>query len=403
MTHFAKKSEALSTSPVVRTASIGLLLAILIFNPCLGQQTDTASARLTRINLLNESSLVFNGVQQQQQQQQQQFSTKEELHNASEIRQQALNDAKHEYRRRLGSIPTGLGIIETRKIRDGYNQQYADAIAKINTDYLSTLETIDDATSISVVRMFPGKNSYLTMLYYNSLNRIDFFRNTNLNYGNSSLGFKNEVAAGYLGIFRADVSTALTRNSTKTLGNDEVAKLSGVQLNKAIYTIDSINISNSAVNKIITGGGEIMLNLKIPVVSFFNGRYSNSPFKLTNEFISNASLDAPTIEKSIPVNKATYFGFLGFETNIRIDFDNFTNTGVRSPSISLFAKIMNKYTNGSSSFRNSIGVSKGFVVNEFYGGIAVKNFVVYYTTQSFSIDRIEKQERFGVMFIQSIR
>jgi hypothetical protein len=350
-------------------------------------QTDTTKLQqqqIQTIKILNEQT------QMQQQIQQSYVDAKEKIfgsiQDVTSVRRTANDKLKIWYKTTLDSIETGkITNIEI----DDLDRIRKDREDKIESEYHRSIEFLYSRNKYKSLRVFPAFNGYMSMLYYNSDKRFDFFQNTNLSFGNDNGSFESEVVSGYLWIFRASLSTVLSRESLKKINSNELKGLTDLQVDSLVIATDKSNLANNTLLKVISGGGEANLNFKAPLLNLWGNK--KGKIKIKSDIVGRISAGLPIAGSSIPESEISIFNLVGIENRIIIPVINFdTKKKEGYEAFALFGKYDFKNVGGSETFYSSLGISqKRFWYAEYSIGLTFKNYLIYYTNQTFYNNSLE--------------
>lgn len=344
-------------------------------------QTDTTKLQQQQIQTVK---ILNDQIQLQQQIQQSYVDAKEKIFGSVQEVTSARNVARKAlktwYNLTLDSIEQRL--ITNLDINDLDNLR-KDKEIMIEKEYHRSIEFLYSRNKYKGLRVFPSFNNYMSMLYYNSDKRYDFFQNTNLSFGNDNGSFESEVVSGYLWIFKTSLTTILSKESTKKINPDELKGLTDQQVDSLVISNDKTNLANNTLLKIISGGGEANLNFKAPFLNLWGN--SKGMIKIKSDIVGRISAGLPIAGNSIPKSEINIFNLVGIENRIIIpviNFDTIKKEGYEA--FALFGKYDLKNIGGSETFYSSLGISqKRFWYSEYSVGLTFKNYLIYYTNQTF--------------------
>lgn len=344
-------------------------------------QIDTTKLKQQQIQTVR----ILNDQIQLQQQIQQSYEDANEkifgsVHDITSARKVARNDLNNWYNITLDSIEqnwiTNIDIDDLDNLRK-------DRESKIEKEYNRSIEFLYSRNKYKGLRVFPAFNNYMSMLYYNSDKRYDFFQNTNLSFGNDNGSFESEVVSGYLWIFRTSLTTVLSKESSKKINPDELKGLTDQQVDSLVISTDKTNLANITLLKIISGGGEANLNFKAPLLNLWGN--AKGKIKTKSDIVGRISAGLPIAGNSIPKSEINIFNLVGIENRIIIPVINFdTKKKEGYEAFALFGKYDFKNVGGSETFYSSLGISqKRFWYAEYSVGLTFRNYLIYYTNQTF--------------------
>ncbi len=367
-----------------------LLTVVFVLVVIISQgQADSIRFRqqqLQTVKILNDH------IQQQQQIQQAYDDAKEKIfgsiHDVMSARRDAEKRMKEWYNLTLDSIR--LGTIKDKNMDiDALDKLRKDRESQIEKEYNRSIEFLYSKNKYKSLRVFPAFNNYMSMLYYNSDKRFDFFQNTNLSFGNNNGSFESEVVSGYLWIFRTSLSTVLSKESVKKINPAELKGLSDHQVDSLVTSTDKTNRANNTLLKIISGGGEANLNFKAPLLNLWGNTKGN--IKVKSDITGRISGGLPIADNAIPQSEINIFYLVGIENKVIIPVINFDSKKKEGfESFSLFGKYDIKNVGGSEVFYSSLGIAqKPFWYAEYSVGLTFKNYLIYYTGQHFYSSALE--------------
>lgn len=272
---------------------------------------------------------------------------------------------------------------------------------KIDSIYYSNVEFLYSRNKYKDVRFLPAFNSYMSMLYYNADKKFDFFENTTLSLGDENLSLESEIVTGYLWIFKASLTTAVSKAAQEEIPSEALEGLTDSEVNDLIEKRDNSNSKSNTLVKVISGGGEANLKFKAPIFNIFGNEPNNIKFK--NDLKFQLSVDIPYAFNYISEKDISLFNVVGLENKLLIpiiDFDPKEKEGFEA--FSIFAKYDINNIGGTSEFYKSLNIPENrFWYSEYSFGLNYKNYVIYYTDQIFSNELSgDNRGRLSIAFIK---
>ena len=260
----------------------------------------------------------------------------------------------------------------------------------VDSSFNNSIEFFYNLKKYDGFRIFPVYSAYMCMLYYNDLEKINFFQNTNLGIGDNSGSFKSDIISGYLGIFKISFSSVLSKLHTEKITQDQLNGLTEIQMDSLIAATDSVNKSKATLNKLISGGGEANLSFKTPFINCW-GNYKNH-VKFKTDIVINFCGEVPVAGNDIPKDKINFFGSFGLENKLIIpvlDFDMSKKEGFEA--FAFFGQYNIYAVKGSNSFYSNIGIkNRPLLFSEYSFGFAYKYYCIYYSNQIFFDSELSK-------------
>lgn len=344
-------------------------------------QIDTTKFKLQQIQTIK---ILNNQIQLQQQVQQSFLDAKIKflvsIQDVTSARKTANKELNSWYDLTLDSIEKGL---LTGITIDDLDNLRKDKERMIEKEYNRSVEFLYTRNKYKALRVFPAFNNYMSMLYYNSDKRFDFFQNTNLSFGNDNGSFESEVVSGYLWIFRTSLTTILSKESVVKINPNELRGLTDQQVDSLVLSTDKTNLSNNTLLKIISGGGEANLNFKAPLLNLWGN--AKGKIKIKSDIVGRVSASLPIAGNAIPKSEINIFNFVGVENRMIVPVINFDAKKKEGyEAFALFGKYDVRNVGGSETFYSSLGISQNrFWYTEYSLGLTFKNYLIYYTNQTF--------------------
>jgi len=315
------------------------------------------------------------------------------------VKKKAKNDIKSWYSASLDSIGNGTSKRSIQWLDSVRYKKEAESEAEL----MRMAELMYAKNRICKdMRVFPVFTSYMGMLYDNTDKDINFFQNTTLNFGQDNASFKNEIVSGYLWSVRTSLSTVLARENKKDISADQLQNLNDKQVDSLVRVTDELNRTKSTLVKVISGGGEVNLTFKYPLLNFF-GNLKSYP-KIRSDISYRLSADLPVAGSSIPGKEINLFNVFCVETKLIIPILSFNTVKKEGfESFSLFGKFDVNNIGGTQAFYDNLELDKKrFWYTEYSCGLIYKNFLVYYTDQHFNKSALHGMNsgRLGVALVR---
>lgn len=263
--------------------------------------------------------------------------------------------------------------------------------------------------NINGLRPFPAFNEISTKLYYNDIGRdLSFFQNNTVEFGidkDNKAGFESEVVAAYAFIFRASLSTVLSREKVEKVNPADLINLTATGVDSLTKVVDQRNIVNNTINKVISGGGELNFSLRTPLLDI-NG-VKESKFKFKSEFLGKLSFDVPEAGNSIDSKEANSFNSLSIENRAIYyftDYSDLEKDDFRAKKVfGLGGQFNIRNIGGSEKFYNYLGTpNQRYFYYDFAIGIKFMSLFIYYSNQKFFQSALSNlnSKRVGVSLVQ---
>lgn len=335
----------------------------------------------------------FNDMQRQIQRQEERkmiLTSLKRMIEITSVKKEKVREAKEFFKKSLENIKPSDSRDEIKKLENLYN----DKLKIIQSSYYKALENHYAYNKFKAIRLLPATKNYLCKIYYGEQEKgIRLLKQTDLSFGNKNTSFENEVVAGYLSFMRLGISSTLAVEETETFSNEDLEDLTSDQINDLIDKIDSTNLSNSTLSKIISGGGEVNIKGKTPLFNLF-GNYDNK-FKLISDLTFQYSMNVPAVGNTIPQEELYLFNSFGIENKAILPIINFTGDTSEDvvegkEAFAFFGKFNLKNAGGNKAFRENLNIDdERFWYYEWSFGLIYKNFVIHYTDQIFKSDQLD--------------
>jgi hypothetical protein len=196
-------------------------------------------------------------------------------------------------------------------------------------------------------KTFPVRNSVEAQVYYNqslSDKRARFLNASNINFGGKGekISLFNEIYSDYYGPTRFSFGVLISNKSDSEAPADEKKE--------------------DAVQRLIGGGGNVMISLGLPILGYDSDR-DNLSFKTT--FLPKASIDVPTL--------GTENDEYGFNVDVGSESSIFYNGFL--DVLTIFANYRFGIVSGNSIFYENLnkGDKNAFTLNQLSIGLAINS------------------------------
>jgi hypothetical protein len=304
----------------------------------------------------------------------------------------AYKRTKNEWKKTIIDIALDPNRDQLKKeaYKNFYDERYI-----IDSTYRRACETIFDQRRLDFFGPFPSFNSFMSMLHYNETKQqFSLFTKNDLGIGitGKRAAFESEIVSGYISVFRFGISTTLTKNEQETIAPNEIAGLTGVQIDSLVEQKDSINRANSTLQKIIANGGELNVKINAPLLRV--GNLELNKFQINTNLIGQFSLDVPQLGQTIPGKELGFFNLYGIENKLIIQIHNFKPDNPYKTETAF--RILLKYNlvniGGSSSFYQAIGINEERFWNHEYAiGLNIDNVIIAYNGKIFGMDKLNDE------------
>lgn len=361
---------------------------------------DTLPAQQVQTKKITDNQVQF------QQQVQLDFTDRKEkifpaISKVTNAKQDAMDELDEWFNKSLDSIENGTKKDMTLAQLEAKWKERQD---EIDVNYHRSLEFLVAKNKRKRYRVFPSFNPYMSMLYYNSDKKFEFFQNINLSFGEDNRAFESEIVSGYLWAFRVSLSTVLATESTERLSPETLAGLSREQVDNLISENEKVNLANNTLLKVISGGGEANLNFKFPILNFWGNHVKN--INLKSDLSGRLSGNLPLAGNSIPGSEVNFFTTIGFENYVIVPIRNFSIQKKQGfQTFAFFGRFDIKNVGGTSEFFNSLNIpSERFWYSGYSFGLTYSNLLIFYNNQTFHNSPLENnnKSRFGVGLIQQL-